>query len=816
MDRKNKFPEPFPCISFKTKNSVYNRNMQTWNLDLHDPLQLTLAADARLSHPDYTHDTIWELQLSSGEPHALALYTTYGLRARSMRLFPLFYRENRPLSDPAAFRQPPQFTRLFPNYLSAHFSPYGDITVQTEYWAVSSDAVAGRLTFENPNDSPAAIAFEWVGVLNPLVQAPGLHAATRNMQNLLEGSLPDLNIVCLATHSPAVSTGPYPGLAYSIQLEAGRQRSITWVCATASSPDSAYKLAHKITGRNWEAEIARIERTHQSQTVEISSGRPDWDAAFMFSQRTAAAAFYSSSPHLPHASFVLARNPAHGFSTLGNGKDYNSLWNGQTVLDTWYLTGLLFPGQAERVRGLVDNFLSVQQEDGFIDWKPGLAGQRSKRLAQPLLAAIAWQVYAHLRNSEWIAKIYPRLMAFFNCWFSKAHDRDQDGYPEWDHPYQPGLDPLPMFNPADPFAQGADIQGVESPALAAMLFVEAQSLIQMAVLLNLPADVTHLQEVTRILQAAVESTWNATRSSYSYRDATTHTQEKSIPLVKFTNSGTYPIHYRFESPQRLLLRVSSDLENTRNCHFSIHGTGLEGPIREEISSRSIHWLHGSGIYTSQQYYRSVTEILARNIQPGDTCQLGSIDFTSEDITLLLPLWAHMVDSQNVNDLVSGTILQRYRGPYGLAVVPGILDPETTPSARHVFLPWNRMVIEGLLKYGFRQTAAELLESNMNAITRILAEKRSFQPEYASQTGSGFGELNHVSGLAPLGTYLNCLGVILLSEKQIILEGLSPFSWPVTVQYRWITLDFSPTRTILTTRLGKKIEIRDENRHEIQL
>jgi hypothetical protein len=50
-----------------------------------NPLTLTLAADTRFSHPDYTDDQIWELRLQGGEPPALVLQTTYGLRARWMR-----------------------------------------------------------------------------------------------------------------------------------------------------------------------------------------------------------------------------------------------------------------------------------------------------------------------------------------------------------------------------------------------------------------------------------------------------------------------------------------------------------------------------------------------------------------------------------------------------------------------------------------------------------------------------------------------------------------------------------------------------------
>ena len=60
--------------------------MRDWSLAKGDPLCLTLAADSRLSIPDYLNDHIWELVLGGGEPKALAVRTTYGLRAKSMRI----------------------------------------------------------------------------------------------------------------------------------------------------------------------------------------------------------------------------------------------------------------------------------------------------------------------------------------------------------------------------------------------------------------------------------------------------------------------------------------------------------------------------------------------------------------------------------------------------------------------------------------------------------------------------------------------------------------------------------------------------------
>ena len=50
--------------------------MRDWSLAPGDPLCLSLAADARLSIPDYLNDHIWELNMGSGELPALSLQTT--------------------------------------------------------------------------------------------------------------------------------------------------------------------------------------------------------------------------------------------------------------------------------------------------------------------------------------------------------------------------------------------------------------------------------------------------------------------------------------------------------------------------------------------------------------------------------------------------------------------------------------------------------------------------------------------------------------------------------------------------------------------
>ena len=73
--------------------------MRDWSLAKGDPLSLILAADSRLSIPDYLNDHSWEL-LPGGEPATLSVRTTYGLRAKSMRIFLRFTENGRAVSDP--------------------------------------------------------------------------------------------------------------------------------------------------------------------------------------------------------------------------------------------------------------------------------------------------------------------------------------------------------------------------------------------------------------------------------------------------------------------------------------------------------------------------------------------------------------------------------------------------------------------------------------------------------------------------------------------------------------------------------------------
>ena len=141
--------------------------MREWQLKSGDPLSLTLATDVRLSATDYSDDRCWELTLGGGDPAALALQTTYGLRARSMRLYPQFTLGDAVVSDPAQFSRPPILRQAVPNFLRVSFAPFPDMDVTAEYWVPQPHAIAGRFEFVNNGPVNRVIQLDWIGQLNP-------------------------------------------------------------------------------------------------------------------------------------------------------------------------------------------------------------------------------------------------------------------------------------------------------------------------------------------------------------------------------------------------------------------------------------------------------------------------------------------------------------------------------------------------------------------------------------------------------------------------------------------------------------------------
>jgi len=785
--------------------------MRDWSLGPGDPLHLTLAADARLCKPDYVNDHIWEVELGTSDPPAISLYTTFGLRARSMRLFLRFTENNSTVTDPNTFVSKPSLRRFYPNFLTLDFVPLENLFVTAEFWVPESHAVAGRVLLTNKSNAMRQLKMEVCATLTPL-DGQSIIPTQQQLVNILAGQTSGIAPVVFMTGGPKHGPGPHPSLMLDLELGTGSTRQLSFAEAALDTVAASFELARHSAARSWEAERTRIEMFDASQVLDIRTGDPDWDAALAFSQKAAHALFFNGNEHLPKPSFVQARHADHGFSHKGDGTDHAPAWNGQSPLESYYLSNIL-PGAPQVTKHLLLNFLSTQNEDGEVDGKPGLAAQRGKLLAAPLLASLAWKYYQITQDEDFLAEVFPKLLKFFWAWFSPAHDRNRDGVPEWDHILQTGFDDNPIFDVWHPWSQGLDISLVHSPSLEAMLYREAQSLAKIAKRLNKPDEETALVLAqAEKIKSSIEESWNARNSFYSYRDRETGLTSTGRTIAKKKGDGNMRPKFESETPVRLLIEIQTKNPAARRPEVEISEdfAKTEGEV-ETILGHQFQWRTGGLVATSQKLYLRVERVTVRGLDEKDRVNVKIIDTSGEDITLALPVWAGVPDKQKVNALIGRNVLtaDRFDRPFGMPSLPLSPDPEAEPVSMSVYLPWNQLIGEGMLAYGFRAEATRLTAHLMNAVIQNLKQNRAFYQRYHAEKGTGIGERNSLHGFAPVGLFMQALGVTILSSTRVKLAGRNLFPWPVTIKYKGLTIVRGMEQTVVTFVNGESAIVKDE-------
>ena len=794
--------------------------MRDWSLAPGDPLCLTLAADSRLSLPDYLNDHIWELVPGGGEPSALSLRTTYGLRAKSMRLFLRFSEGGKSVSDPSTFALPPTIRRFYPNFIIIEYSPLPNIDVSTEYWVPGSNAVSGRVTVANKSNATRKIRLEVCSLLTPIdpINGQGMTGTQMQLVNVLAGQTGGLFPILFLTGGPAHGSGPHPSLFLDLELGPGATRQLTWTQAAANTLQASFDLARQTAARPWEAERARLEMLNSSQTIDIRTGDKDWDAAFALSQSAAFGLFFPPSlssrseaerTNLPNPSIVSARGPDNGYSPKGDGTDYPASWNGQSPLEAYYLASILPASQA--ARDLLMNFLAIQAEDGSIDGRPGLAGQRGHYLAAPLLSSLAWKLYEKSEEREFLTKVFPQLHKFFWSWFSPEYDEDRDGLPQWKHILQTGFEDNPLFDAWHEWSLGVNISQVHSPALEAMLYREAACLIKMAEQLEQNDSLTLLHEQAAKLRRSIESTWQPRTGLYHYRERGSGSNLAGKVLFRQQGVGTVTPKLKFESPIRLLIEVQTQSPAANRPEIRIHQFATK-PADEIVSGGDYQWRNGGAMYTTRNVYSKLARISVRGLDEEDTVIISTLDFTTEDHTLFMPLWAGVPDEQHAQIMIGRALLdaKRFHRPFGVPACPSLASrsQEAESVSQSVHLPWNLLICEGLLRYGFRADAARMTAHIMTAIIQNLKQNRAFYARYHAEKGTGLGERNALSGLAPVGLFMEVLGVEILSSSRVKLEGDNPFPWDVTIQYKGLKIIRGQKKTEVIFANGKSVAVTD--------
>ncbi len=795
--------------------------MRDWALTAEDPYSLRIAADARTSHPSYVNDQIWELRLEGGEPPALALETSYGLRARGMRLFPAFHLGEQFRMDPASFEVRPTVRRFLTNYLWVEFQPFDEVLVVAEYWVPESDRVAGRLTLHNLGLEHLEVRSLMHALLRPDEAGASMTAETRQGVTVLSGRTGNLAPVVFLAGGAVRAVSAYPALRVNLPIEPGGSDSLLWAHAAGQDPRDSFAAARELAALNWDGEIARVERAN-ARLLEIETGDEAWDAALAMAQKVSLGSYVGPTHHLPHASIVLSRSPDHGASLRADGRDHGWAWEGQSGGDAFMTALQVLPAAPELAKGLLLNFLAAQNADGTIDWKPGLGGQRKGSLCAPLLATLAWRIYQWTEERSFLEEVLPGLERFLQNWFEQQHDRDLDGHPEWDHIMQSGFHEWPTFQRWRTWGGGLDITLAETPDLAAYLLKEHMALIAIRRALGRSESIAELEARVDRLQEALNRGWSGNPPAYRHVDRDTHAAVRGTRLAIQRGEFNLELNRSFDPPVRVQVRVKSEDKALPAFQICIRGRGA-APRRRRVvrlHRKQFDWHLGLGSVTSQVLFSEIEGVEVSGLSDRVTSELGVADYSRLDQTCLLPLWAGAPGEEQAAQLVERTLLApdyfwRLHGIPGCSAKDPAYAMEGKEGTASLWMLPNLLLGEGLVDYGYLSEAADLVGRLIAASAGALLRDKSFRESYHADLERGMGERDHAGGVAPLSLFLYVLGVRLITPQKVVLRGRNPFPWPIRLSWSGIEIRWNKELARVRFPDGAEVEVRGEHPQTVE-
>lgn len=780
--------------------------MTRWQLTPDDPLALQLAADARLSATDYLDDQVWELALGTPGNPALALQTNYGGRIGLASLVPLWRIDNRPIYEYQAYATPPVITAFAPGYAQATARITPRLALRAEFWVIESHVVGARLTLRN---SGAALELGFDLIAFAAAQGKELKFQSIPLppgggHALITGKVGNLTPAVILESGRSSSPNT---LSTSLKIPANGQVTARWVHAGLTTAGDSMALALKWLQQSWNAPLRRIDKAAQD-IPDIETGDEAVDAAIAFAYQQAIQSFLKPTASLPYASFVTTRQPGRGYSPRGDGTDQPRGWSGQNPTLAYLSALALAPIDAEMAQGVVRNYLAVQRNDGWIDWKPGLAGQQADMLCLPILARLAWGIWQYSEDDAFLKEVYPGLLRFFERWL--ACDADGDGFPEWQIESQTGYPFMPSFALGLPWGQNAEIKYFETPDLLAYLLSEAISLREIAYYLRQSGDEQRLSAKADDLAAKLEMLWNPAEKRYMYRDRDTHLTTGSVSVLHDGRGDEdHILALRLDPPSRLIVEVTGGTNPAPRMKLHLSGIDASGN-RVQEEAEAFVWSASRGVYTSRHAFSQIDRIRVEGIVGVYRVSARTMATNGFDINGLLPLWSVGIAPERADALIAHlTNPEEFWRKNGVLMFSA-QDPHYNPARAEgsvgVWSYWLTLIGEGLIEHNRVDLATELLKRLLAAQTAVLQSSKTFFEFYHADEPRGLGERGSTMGLVPLHLLMRVLGVRIMSKSRVWTGGAFAWGSPVTVSQHGVTVTRSAQGTEVRFPSGSAVSL----------
>ncbi len=771
------------------------QNLRRQQLNPDAPFEYFIAADARSSRTDYSDDQAWTVKLGARAEAALSFQTQFGGRADLVSLDLSFRLGDQVLYQQWAYARRPVITHFAPNFLQVEAAPTPELDLVARYWAMESRAAGGEFQLINRGAEDLQIQLDLLGSvvlqgrkrkLNVLTLADGMLA-------LHLGEIGDINPVATLEGASFEVYGARIGsakLGAILQIAAGASARIPFVCAGLADMRDSFSLALNWMSHPWRRHFQQIDRNAVA-IPRINTGNADWDRVIDLSYAHLLQAFFQPTEALPHASFVANRAGNRGWSRRGAGSDHIRAWSGQDPTLAYLAALAVAAIDAELAKAILRNYVTTQDESGFIDRQPGMAGQRQTLLMMPLLARMTWQLVELLDDRKFAAELYPALGNFFQRWLSADMDADGDGVPEWQSERQTGYVAFPSFGSRQAWAQGADIRQFETPDLLAYLISETDALCRLADLLeDSDSHAIHAEQRSQ-LEAALDELWVGDR--YGYRDRDTHLHSESVELLRGgAGDELHGIEATLPEPARVLVRVVGGVSQRPRIRLTLKGLDSRGaPCEISADSEEFDWQNRQGRYTTSEPLAAVSSIAIDGLSRVYKVYASTIDTSRLDINALLPLWTGRLDKSRAEALVKlATDEAHFLRPNGITMVSAAdrnYDPSNARGGGGIWMYWQALVGEGMATSGFRVQATAILQRILTHLSRIFKREGKLSQFYHAEAIQGFGEAHHIGGIAPLKLLGDVLGVQIPSHDRVWVGGAFTWGTEYSVEQHGVTV-----------------------------
>jgi hypothetical protein len=757
----------------------------------------TLAADSRNLEVDPSNDQVWELNIS-GDPPALALRTSYGLRSVGIRVFPKFTLQGVSLSDPLTFTEAPRLDQRHTNSLSLECTPFPQLNVQLEYWVPSSQVLCSRFKVTNVTDLPIICAVDWVVTLKPIEPGEPMSPALMGINTVLQGKSDGVYPVFFLTGGPEAIPGAQPSLQVKMTLEPGASRKLSWSLATLDSPEASFSLARHATSLPWDVENARTAMHEKSTSLEFW---PENDLLHETQIKAHQLLIHSPAP-VKRLTFLTKRQPDRRNFTPINRKEEWISYSQITAYDAWMLSRVLLPADPHPFKEIIQSFIDFQQEDGSIPWAVSQSGVASTALTPPLLAGIVCDVHPLLGDISWLTQVYPPLLRACKSWFT----RFQNDPPVWDTPVQTALPDLPPSALLNGSCSQEPLRYIHNPALDTLLIKECRALLQIAGWLEQKEGEEWLAETAASLTKALSSCWDEKRSSFTYRDIDSNLACASESIHEFGRNGSFKLKRNFKAPRRLSISPVNFQEGSHTIRVTCIGWNGEKECTAEMELRRRYSTENGTQIVSSHLFTRLDSVQVDGLPPKSIIALGLSGNDWEDISLLLPLGAGILTDEQVTAAVEKNLLPRYLANVGLAAFP----TDRVPDNENVISPfWNYLIVEALLSAGRRDAAGRIMQILFNSQTDQWRASGYTNSLLRIDNPFGSGELDSLAGLPAIWPLMRVLGIEKFSDKEIILNGFNEFLPSCTVKYRGNTLTLNTDLTSIQTINGEQIGIKEK-------